>query len=269
MKSQLLLGFLCLTSASVFANPAGMTVVSGSARATQNGSHLSINVSQNAFLNWNSFNIRAGETTTFRQPSSDSVVWNNIGDANASRIYGSMNANGLVILSNPNGIYFGPNAYIQVGGLFATTAPITPAMCASGVFDFSGPPPTIPIVNYGHIETANGGALFLIAHQVENHGTLAAPGGTVGLTAGKEVLLSTRPDGRGFSARVTLPSGMVNNLGQIVADAGHVLMQAQTVNQGGLVSANSAREHNGIIELFAADKIELGAQSVIEARGGQ
>src|SRR5579871_409077 len=50
------------------ANPTGMTVVSGSAAAKAAGSQLNITVSQNAFLNWSSFNIQNGETTTFIQP---------------------------------------------------------------------------------------------------------------------------------------------------------------------------------------------------------
>ena len=51
------------------ANPTGMTVHGGSATATSSGSQLTITTSQNALLNWQSFNIAAGETTIFQQPS--------------------------------------------------------------------------------------------------------------------------------------------------------------------------------------------------------
>jgi hypothetical protein len=141
-------------------------------------------------------------------------------------------------------------------------------MIGAGPLDFMGPPATVPIINYGHLETEVGGSVYLIAKQIENHGTIEAPGGTVGLVAGQEVLLSTRADGLGLSARVTLPSGTVDNSGRIIADAGHVLLQANTVNQSGLLQANSVQERNGTIELLANESIDLGSASRIKATGG-
>src|ERR1035438_10307991 len=105
---------LCVECA--LANPTGMTVASGSATASQNGPQLTITASQNAFLNWHSFNIAAGETTVFQQPSAQSVVWNHINDPNPSQIFGSLQANGIVVLMNSAGFYFGPNSYIKTGG---------------------------------------------------------------------------------------------------------------------------------------------------------
>ena len=83
------------------ANPQGMTVSSGSASAVANGSQLDLTVSRNAFLNWQSFNIAPGETTTFHQPSAASIVWNKINDANPSQIWGNISANGVVVLDEP------------------------------------------------------------------------------------------------------------------------------------------------------------------------
>ncbi|MGA2029927.1 MAG: filamentous hemagglutinin N-terminal domain-containing protein [Verrucomicrobiota bacterium] len=88
------------------ANPAGMTVASGSAVAQASGSQLTVTTSQNAVLNWQSFNIGAGETTIFNQPSAYSLVVNNIHDANASQIYGSLQANGIVVLMNQRTEFF-------------------------------------------------------------------------------------------------------------------------------------------------------------------
>ena len=81
------------------ANPTGMTVASGSATSSSSGSRLTITTSQTALLNWQSFNIAAGETTIFNQPSVSSVVMNNIHDANASQIFGNLEANGIVVLT--------------------------------------------------------------------------------------------------------------------------------------------------------------------------
>jgi filamentous hemagglutinin family protein len=252
----------------VLANPNGLTVKSGSATAVANGNQLNITASHNALLNWQSFNIGAGETTTFIQPSASSVVWNNIHDQNPSQIYGHLNANGVVVLMNQSGFFFGPNSYVSAAGLVVSTAPATPVESSAGLFwQFNGAPPSASIVNYGHLNAGPAGALFLIADQVQNHGTLSAPGGNIGLLAGKEVLLSTRPDGRGLAATVRLPSGSVDNTGRLIADAGTIALNAQVVNQNGLVQANSVRARNGIVELVASDAINLGSSSTLSASG--
>ena len=234
----------------------------------QIGSQLNVTVSQTAILNWSSFNIAAGETTTFIQPSASSVVFNEIGGANPSQIFGNLNANGTVILANAHGFYFGPNSMISVGGSFiATTAPITPDFGAGSAWKFTGMPPLASIVNYGQIKVGTGKSLYLIAEQIENHGELAAPGGDVGLYAGESVLVSERPDGRGLSATMKVPGGSVNNFGQITADAGTIALQAQVVNQNGILQADSVQNQNGVIELVASDSLTLGANSQILARG--
>ena len=247
-------------------NPTGMTVASGSATATQNGSQLNITASQNAFLNWQSFNIAAGETTVFQQPSAASVVWNRINDSNPSQIYGGLQANGVVVLMNSSGFYFGPNSFVQAAGLVVSTAQLAPQN-SGGAWQFNGPPPMASIVNFGKIKVSAGGPAFLIAENVVNYGDIDAPGGTVGLAAGRQVLLSERPDGRGLSIKVNLPEGSVDNYGHITADAGTIAASAQVVNQNGFVQANSVREQNGVIELVASDQLNLGANSKIIARG--
>jgi len=260
--------FLAARVPQVFANPTGLTVSAGSATAQQIGSLLNVAVSQTAILNWQSFNIRAGETTSFLQPSANSVVLNLIGGANPSQIFGSLNANGTVILENANGFYFGPNSMINVGGSFiATTAPVPPDLGSGAGWQFTGMPPLASIVNYGQIQVGAGKSLFLIAENIENHGDLAAPDGDVGLYAGDSVLVSERPDGRGLSAVVQLPAGSVDNFGRVTADGGSIIMQAQVVNQNGILQANSVAEKNGVIELVASDELNLGASSQILARG--
>ncbi len=251
------------------ANPAGLSVGSGVASAVTTGSHLNVAVgSPLALLNWSSFNIAAGETTRFLQPSSGAVVINEIGGASASQIYGSLTANGTVILANQHGFYFGPNSYVAVGGNFiATTAPLPPDIGVGGAWQFTGPPPLASIVNYGQINVGQGKSLFLIAENLQNSGTLKAPGGNIGLAAGQSVLLSDRADGRGLALQVKLPEGSVDNEGKIIADGGTITANAQVINQNGILQADSVQNQNGVIELTAADTLNLGANSQILARG--
>lgn len=258
----------------VEANPTGGTVTQGSAFISPPGSVLTITqTTPYANINWQSFNIGAGETTTFVQPSSSSVVWNQIGGSSASQIMGNLNANGYVILQNANGFSIGGQAAITAHGLVLTTAS-TPALNLSsgGAWEFDAPPPKANIVNYGQINITGGGSVFLIGNDIvnsaaEGNGTISAPGGTIGLYAGEKVLVSTSPNGLGLSAQVTLPKGSVNNTGQLIADGGSILAQAQTVNQGGLIQANTVQTVNGTIELVASDSLTLGAKSDIEANG--
>jgi filamentous hemagglutinin family protein len=250
------------------ANPLGGTVVRGSASFANSGSQMTIHASDGSFINWQSFNIGVGQTTTFIQPTANSVVWNNINDPNPSQILGNLNANGYVVLQNSAGFYIGGQATITAHGFIMTTAPIrAPDLFSGGPWSFKAPPPTAKIVNYGQINATKGGSIFLLAHDIENNGAITAPKGQVGLYAGKQVLVSTRPDGRGLSAQVTLPEGSVDNNGQIVADAGTIALHAQVVNQGGLLQANSVRQTKGGIELVASEAVNLGANSVVEARG--
>ncbi|MDR3456118.1 MAG: filamentous hemagglutinin N-terminal domain-containing protein [Verrucomicrobiae bacterium] len=260
--------FMVGRASTAFANPTGLSVSAGSASAHQVGSQLNVTVGQLAVLNWQSFNIQKGETTSFLQPSAGSIVFNVIGGANPSQIFGNLNANGTVILANANGFYFGPDSMIKVGGSFiATTAGLPPDFGSGAAWQFTGTPPLASIINYGQIEVGAGKSLYLIAEKIENHGSLSAPQGDAELLAGDNVLVSERPDGRGLSASVQMPDGSVDNFGRITADAGTIALQARVVNQEGTIQADSIAEKNGFIELVASDALNLGADSRISAAG--
>jgi filamentous hemagglutinin family protein len=263
--------------------PVGGAVSQGAATINTSGSQLTVNqTSANASITWSSFNIGSGATVTFNQPSASSVAWNNINDANPSQIFGSLNANGFVVLENANGFYIGGSASINTHGLGLTTAAAPNlSLGGGGAWQFDAPPPAASIINYGQINISGGGSLFLIANDIENRagidsqgnssvsrvGTLSAPGGQIGLYAGQQILLSVSPDGRGLSAKVTLPQGSVDNQGHLIADAGSIVAQAQTVNNTGLIQANSVQNNNGVIELVASESVNLGAGSDLEAHG--
>lgn len=268
IPAALMVGFLANPAG---ANPVGGRAAQGTASFNSQGPVLTIQTSDRAQINWNSFNIGVGETTTFLQPSSSSVVWNQINDMNPSQILGNLNANGYVVLQNSSGFSIGGQAVISTHGLVMTTSTMpAPDLSSAGAWQFNAPPPTASIINYGQIrqpEGDRGGSVFLIAADIQNNGMIQAPQGQIGLYAGQQVMVSQRPDGRGLSARVTLPQGSVNNQGQLVADAGVIAINAQVVNQGGLVQANSVRNVNGAIELVASDSVNLGAGSAISAQG--
>ena len=150
----------------------------GTATFTTAGSGLTVQTSDRAFINWQSFNIGVGETTTFVQPSSSSIVWNRINDSNPSQILGHLNANGYVVLQNQAGFFIGGQAALTTHGLLMTTAPIPmPDLASGGPWSFNTLPPTASIINYGRITLDQGGAVFLIAEHIENHGAITVPRG--------------------------------------------------------------------------------------------
>ncbi len=78
-----------------YALPTGGTVAAGNASITNGSGSMTINQSsQNAVLNWNSFNIGTGESVTFVQPNSRSVALNRVLGSDPSSILGSLSANG-------------------------------------------------------------------------------------------------------------------------------------------------------------------------------
>jgi len=245
------------------ANPQGPVVQSGQAAVSTSGAQTQITASHNAVLQWQSFNLAPGESAQFIQPSASSVVWNRILGGNPSEIHGSITANGVVVLMNSAGFHFGPSSFVSAAGLIVSTAPATPVETGSSLFwQFNGAPPGVSIVNYGHLQVGSGGSAFLIADHIENRGSISAPNGAIGLAAGREVLLSERPDGRGLSAQVRLPSGSIDQSGKLVADAGAIALHAQVVNHSGVLQANAIRERDGVIELYATD-INLGSSGSV------
>lgn len=72
--------------------PGGGQVSTGQASINVNGSHMDVNqASQNASINWQTFNIGSGAQVDFHQPDSSAVAVNRIADPNGSQIMGKPN----------------------------------------------------------------------------------------------------------------------------------------------------------------------------------
>ena len=121
---------LGLPALPAFANPEGGVVTDGAAtiQSTGPGRLDVIQSTSKAVIDWQRFGIREGEHTNFRQPDAGSITLNRVTGPDPSAIMGRLTANGQVWLVNPNGILFGPNANVDVGGdvLFETTASADP-----------------------------------------------------------------------------------------------------------------------------------------------
>ncbi len=116
----------------------------------------------------------------------NSVTLNRIGGNVATQISGALNANGNLFLINPAGIVFNNGAQVNVNGLLATTLNVDDAtFMNNNTVGFAGASNSASsIKNMGEIKA--GGAVYLIAPEVDNQGTIT--GTAVASRVGKVVL---------------------------------------------------------------------------------
>jgi len=245
------------------AGQTGGQVSAGIGTIHQDGTTTTINqTTQRLSLNWQTFDIGANETVNFVQPGSDAIAVNRILGNKASDIYGHLNANGQVWLINPNGVLFGEGAQVNVGGLVASTLDTSDDSLASGTRTFSGNGKG-SVVNKGSLRAASGGYIALLGNSVSNQGTVSAQLGTVAMGGGSAITLTF--DGSRLMHlqvdRSTLDN-LVENRQLVQADGGRVFMTAgaadsllaSTVNNTGVVRAQTVENHNGQIVLLGGMK---------------
>ncbi|MCF8159223.1 MAG: filamentous hemagglutinin N-terminal domain-containing protein, partial [Polaromonas sp.] len=262
--------------------PTGAQVTAGSAAVTQAGSKMDVNQTSNrAVINWNTFNVGSQAQVNFNQPSATAATLNRVLDSNPSQILGKITANGQVYFVNPNGVYFGKSASVDVGALVASTHNIKDADFMAGNAKFSRDGSTGSVVNEGDIRAALNGFVALLAPEVRNEGVIVAQLGTVALASGEAVSLQF--DGEGRLHNVTVePSqikALVENKGAVLAPGGLIILSARAVDrlQGGVVKNSGKLEATGMamrggkIVLDASDRIEntgsISANAAVDAAG--
>jgi filamentous hemagglutinin family protein len=174
------------------AEQTGAQVVGGTGTITQSGANTTINqTTQNMAINWQTYNVNANERVQYIQPNASSISLNRILSNNGSIIAGRIDANGQVILVNPNGVFFTPTAVLNVGSLIASGLDIKPTDFMNGNYIFNEVLGTDgAVINSGIINASLGGNVALVGRHVENNGLISANLGTVTLAAGKEAVLT-------------------------------------------------------------------------------
>ncbi len=245
----------------VYAGPQGGQVVGGAGSIDQSGLHTTINQHTDRMaIDWQSFNVASDERVQFVQPSTSSVALNRVLSHKGSEIHGRIDANGHVILVNPNGVFFGEGSQINVGGIIASGLQISPNDFMNGDFTLTSVEGAAgKVINSGIINAATGGSVTLVGQQVKNDGLISAKLGAVNLMAGKEAVVTF--DERGLvGIKVTneilqdelgIDAAIINN-GEINAEGGRILISAsasqdifsEAVNHGGLSQAKSVVVHD-------------------------
>ncbi len=249
------------TCMQAHANPQDPSVQAGQASFSYSANKLDIHQSSNrAVIDWRSFDIAPHEHTQFHQPSSASFTLNRVRSSDPSHINGMLSANGNIAIVNPNGIYFGGSAQIDVGGLIATTTDIDTDNFMNGVMDFTRPGLAgAEIINEGRITARDAGLVGLVAPRVENKGIIQARLGKVQLVSGDTFTLDMAGDGLINVAVSEDQAREIINTGHIKADGGQITLSAAQARESvdslvvnkGTISANSVGMRNGKIVLSA------------------
>ena len=261
--------FLSLNPGVAFAGPEGGEVAAGQGNISAPNSTTTVinQQSHNLAVDWNSFNVKANELVQFNQPSAKASALNRIHDQNPSQIFGSINANGNVLLVNPNGVFFSPTASVNVNSLIASGLDIKTQDFMEGRLDFNGVDGTGGmVVNQGILQAATGGSITLVGKAVSNEGVILATAGQVNLVAGKQVIIDFDGDGlmQFAVAKEVLSNAQsldaaVSNTGEISADGGSVLLKgsaakdvfSKVVNNEGIIKAGRVENKGGQIRLVA------------------
>lgn len=244
--------------------PTGGRVVAGSATLSSGGSGsavLDVNqTSSRAVIDWNSFNVGSAAEVDFNQPNSSSATLNRVLGSDPSEIFGKITAPGQVFLANPEGIYFGKSASVNVGGLTATTGSISNADFMAGKIKFNRDGATGRVINDGTLKASLGGYIALLAPDVRNDGVIVAKMGTVVMAAGDAITLNFN-DGHltGITATPAKIKALVENRSAVFAPGGLIILSAKAVNalEGGVV------ENSGT--LAATGMVSRGGRIVLEA----
>lgn len=233
-------------------------------------------------LDWQKFNIAKDEKVHFDQNSKSAIAINRVVGDGRSIIDGSLSAKGHVFVINPNGVLFGKNSSVDVGGLVASTANVTDEDMRNftqgkgdlGLQIAAGREASV--INAGTIK-AEGGLVALHATTVENTGTIANEGGTTALAAAKNLNIAADTAGKlNFTVSGSLANAKALNSGTLQSDGGYIVMTAKSagdvmstvVNNTGVIEAKTLHANDkGEILLDGGENGQVEVSGTLDASG--
>ncbi|WP_230256355.1 YDG domain-containing protein [Rhodopirellula halodulae] len=261
--------------------PSGADVVAGQAAISQSAGVMDIQASTSrTIVNWDSFNVGAGNIANFQLPDSNSAILNRVTTPNMpSTISGTIQSNGNVVLVNPSGIMLSQSGLVNTNGFIASTFDVTnESFLSGGPLAFQDVGGDGSIVNEGSIATAEGGA-HLIANQIANHGNITSEGGNISLSGGGTVTLDNgvtyvQPSMETLISGISPTAGLIENSGTVRATGaaevgGEVYLvnpSGEILHDGTIQSQLDQGTSGGEVKL-EADRIALGENAVIDATG--
>lgn len=266
------------------ATPVGEAVVGGAASFERpEAGQLNIHQSTDrVVINWDSFNIGKNASTQFYQPGSGSLAVNRVTGSNQdpTQILGSLKANGRVMVLDRNGVFFGPNSRVDVGGIIASTGDVDTASVMNGdaVLQLKNIA-NGEVVNAGLINVSEAGLAAFVAPTVRNSGVINAKLGKVALAAGStNATVDLYGDGLvEFALDGAKTKALSENTGEINAEGGTVALSASAakdvvddvINMSGVVNVSSVTVKGGKIILGGGNAGKVKVSGKLKASGPQ
>jgi filamentous hemagglutinin family protein len=259
----------------------------------------------NLFHSLLEFNVSEGRSAVFLSPSNNiQNILVRVTGNNRSEILGKLStlgSNANLFLINPNGIFFGANATLNIGGSFvastassiqfadgtvfsATTPQTAPLLTISTPLGLQFEKPGGEINHYGALEVPTGKTLALVGGNInlsgngqldENRRTLKALSGQIAVggisgigTVGINLDSNNQP--LSFPSNVILADISLNNLAVFLADgpgSGYIQLQGRQIKltDGSLVQADTLGSENGRGIVVQAEQLTLQDGSQIKA----
>ena len=215
----------------------------------------------NLFHSFQEFNIDAGKGAYFANPAAIENIFTRVTGSNPSEIFGTLGVLGdaNLFLLNPNGIIFGEDARLDLGGSFFATTADRIAFPDGQEFNAANPnlPPLLTvevqqpvglklegesgiITNAADLAVASQKTLSLVGEKVENSGNLTATGGKIEVLGTESVALLED---------ASLDVSAVNGGGEVVIGGNSDLV------------SNAKRTYIG-------DEVTINANTLINGNGG-
>ena len=250
----------------------------------------------NLFHSFLEFNVNDGQNVYFANPDGISNIFTRVTGFNPSEIFGTLGVDGgaNLVLLNPNGIHFGPNAILDVSGSFFATTADSIVFGNGESFSATNPeaPPLLTInitpgLQYGEdppAEILNEGQLYVDGKlvfgggSVTSTGSLNAPSGEVRVEAVagdvqvNEVTAQTAS--LVASDNLILNSSQLQTTGDLSLLAGDTVTIRDSITEPFLAASggNLLIQGNNAIDILALNHPQIPLQSlgnITLASGGE
>jgi filamentous hemagglutinin family protein len=179
----------------------------------------------NLFHSFSEFGIPTGGSVLFDNALDVQNIFSRVTGSNPSKLDGALQANGManLFLLNPNGVIFGPNARLNIGGSFLTTTANTIKFDDGGEFSATnssslltvsvpiglqfGLDPGPIVVNQSTLRVPNNQSLLLAGNDLNITGKLYAEGGRMDFASigGAGIVDLIRADRQALGLRLSAP----------------------------------------------------------------